>query len=203
EDTLHQRPGGVYAVRPEPDLVCQGRRGGYLLRGPALRLPRVHRHLPRRPGLLRAWEPRSRPRWPRVPRWLHAARRAGRGGRRRRGGARRTLGVSSLLGRSQPVHRAPHAPPGAGALGQDSLPGPPRPSEAQDLRDPLPALRPRGRGGYGPRGLRVLRGPDRQARTLPVATWTRTPLRAGSGKGPTEGRDQDRQRLRSPNPRRV
>src|SRR3712207_8644212 len=35
-------------------------------------------------------------------------------------------------------------------FGQDPLPGPHRPSQAQDLRDPLPAFRPRGPGGCGP-----------------------------------------------------
>src|SRR5215213_8121288 len=155
--------------------------------------------------ILRAREPRSWPRRPRVPRWLHATRRPGRGGggRRRRGRARRALRVRTLLRWSEPVYGAGNAPQGAGALGQDPLPRPHRPSEAPDLRNPLPAFRPRGSGGCGPRWLRVLRGPHRQARTVPVAARTRAPLWAGSGAGQAERRDQDRQRLRPPNPGRV
>src|SRR5918998_1672502 len=53
EDPVRQRQGGAYAPRTEPQLLRQRGGGGYLLRRPPLRLPRVHRHLPRRAGLLR------------------------------------------------------------------------------------------------------------------------------------------------------
>ncbi|CAA9451113.1 MAG: hypothetical protein AVDCRST_MAG02-1039, partial [uncultured Rubrobacteraceae bacterium] len=202
---VHKRPGGVRAPRPDPQLLRAGGGGRDLVRGPTLRLPGVHHHLPRRPGLLRPGQPRPRARQSGIPGRLRAPGRQGGGDRERRGAGdpRRALRLAAVLRRPEPVHGAPDGPTGVGAVGQDPVGSAPRASAAAGLRHPLPALGPRGQGGHSPRRFRAFPGPDRPPQTPALVARARPPLRPGSAKGHGPGRDEGRQRVRPPYPGSV
>ncbi|CAA9395971.1 MAG: hypothetical protein AVDCRST_MAG01-01-741, partial [uncultured Rubrobacteraceae bacterium] len=200
EDTVHQRPGGAGTPRAELELLRARGGGGHLLRRPPLRLLGVRGHVPWRPALLRARQPRPSPRQPGVPRGLHPPRRQGTRGWNRGGAGNfcRPLRLADVLRRPQPVHGGPDGPPGTVVVGEHSETPAPRPPGADRLRHPLPALRARRSQGPGPRGLRVFPEAHRPPRAKALAARARPPLRPGPAEGDEPGRDEGVERLRAP-----